>query len=125
MSNIKKVETLLKETLLDVMDENGAFSEAKLKAIKESDDFDADELESTVSEIELTLADFYPETPYFGYLMTLITKIREVYGIDEENIDEDYLLSNDDFVLDFPEEEVTDEDRDFLENDDSCLDYLF
>ena len=71
------------------------------------------------------MADFYPETPYYTYIMTLITKIKEVHGIDQENIDEDFLLPDEDFVIDFPEEEYTDEDREFQKNEDDCLNYLF
>ena len=52
-------------------------------------------------------------------------KIKEIYGVDSENIDEDYLLPDEDFVLDFPDEEYTDEDREFEANDDHCLDFLF
>jgi hypothetical protein len=48
-----------------------------------------------------------------------------LYRIDEENIDEDYLLPDEDFVLDFPQEEMTQEDIDFQEQDDDCLEYLF
>jgi hypothetical protein len=57
--------------------------------------------------------------------MALINKIKELYRIDEENIDEDYLLPDEDFVLDFPQEEMTQEDIDFQEQDDDCLEYLF
>ena len=57
--------------------------------------------------------------------MALINKIKELYRIDEENINEDYLLPDEDFVLDFPQEEMTQEDIDFAEEDDHCLEYLF
>ena len=107
MSNIKKIEEILKNAL-------------QQPALE-----DAEEFEAQLQEIELSLADFYPETPYYTYLMTLITKIKEVHGIDEENIDEDFLLPDEDFVIDFPEEEYTDEDKAFQENEDDCLNYLF
>ena len=124
MSNIKKVEEFLKNALIQVTDENGEFDAALLDNLSD-EEYDYPEFETMLLEIELSLADFYPETPYYVYLMALITKIKEIYGIDEENIDEDYLLPDMDFVIDFPEEEFTHEDREFEENDDHCLNYLF
>ena len=124
MSNIKKIEEFLKNAILQVTGEDGSFDAALLDNLTE-EQYDSVEFEDRLVEMELTLADIYPETPYYVYLMALITKIKEIYGIDEENIDEDYLLPDEDFVLDFPEEEVTDEDRKFIEEDDNCLDYLF
>ncbi len=124
MSNIKKVETFLKNALQQVIDEDGAFDAALLDSLSD-EEYDCVELEDRLLEIELSLQDLYPETPYFVYLMALINKIKEIYGIDEENIDDDYLLPDEDFVLDFPEEEFTSEDKEFEEDDDYCLDYLF
>lgn len=124
MSNIKKIEEFLKNAIVQVTGPDGAFDAALLDNLSE-EQYDPEEFEGRLVEMELTLADIYPETPYYVYLMALITKIKEVYGIDEENIDEDYLLPDEDFVLDFPEEEVTDEDLKFVEEDDNCLDYLF
>ena len=124
MSNIKKIEEFLKNAILQVTGEDGSFDAALLDNLTE-EQYDSVEFEDRLVEMELSLADIYPETPYYVYLMALITKIKEIYGIDEENIDEDYLLPDEDFVLDFPEEEVTDEDRKFIEEDDNCLDYLF
>ena len=57
--------------------------------------------------------------------MSHINKIKELYRIDEENIDEDYLLPDEDFVLEFAQEELTQEDIDFANEDDDCLEYLF
>ena len=124
MSNIKKIEEFLKNAIVQVTAPDGAFDAALLDNLSD-EQYDPEEFENKLVEMELTLADIYPETPYYVYIMALITKIKEVYGIDEENIDEDYLLPDEDFVLDFPEEEVTDEDRKFIEEDDNCLDYLF
>ena len=111
MKNIQKVEKFLKEALVSPQTDN--------------EDFDIDEFETRLVEIELSVADFYPETPYYVYLMALITKIKERYGIDEENIDEDFIIPDEDFVIDFPEEEFSVEDEAFLNEDDHCLDYLF
>ncbi len=124
MSNIKKVEKFLKDALLQVKAEDGIFDAALLDNLPD-EEYDCVEFEETLMEIELSLMDMYPETPYFVYLMALINKIKEVYGLDEENIDEDYLIPDEDFVLDFPEEEFTDDDKEFEEFDDHCLDYLF
>lgn len=124
MSNISKIEEFLKNAIAQVTDQNGEFDAALLDNLSD-EEYDCVEFEDQLVEIELSLADFYPDTPYYVYLMTLITKIKEVYGIDEENIDEDFVVPDEDFVVEFPEEEYTDEDRSFVENDDNCLDYLF
>lgn len=124
MSNIKKIEEFLKNAIAQVTDESGAFDAALLDKLSD-EEYDCVEFEDKLVEMELTLADIYPDTPYYVYIMTLITKIKEIYGVDEENIDEDFLIPDEDFVLDFPEEEYTDKDRSFVENDDHCLDYLF
>lgn len=124
MLNIKKIEEFLKDAIRRVTDETGAFDAALLDNYSE-EEYDSMEFEDQLVEIELTLADIYPETPYYVYLMVMITKIKEIYGVDSENIDEDYLLPDEDFVLDFPDEEYTDEDREFEANDDHCLDFLF
>ncbi len=124
MSNIKKVEKFLKDALLQVKAEDGIFDAALLDNLTD-EEYDCVEFEETLMEIELSLMDMYPETPYFVYLMALVNKIKEVYGLDEENIDGDYLIPDEDFVLDFPEEEFTDDDKEFEEFDDHCLDYLF
>ena len=124
MLNIKKIEEFLKDAIMRVTDETGTFDAALLDNYSE-EEYDSVEFEDQLVEIELTLADIYPETPYYVYLMVMITKIKEIYGVDSENIDEDYLLPDEDFVLDFPDEEYTDEDREFEANDDHCLDYLF
>ena len=124
MSNIKKVEKFLKDALLQVKAEDGIFDAALLDNLSD-EEYDCVEFEETLMEIELSLMDMYPETPYFVYLMALVNKIKEVYGLDEENIDGDYLIPDEDFVLDFPEEEFTDEDRVFEQEDDQCLEYLF
>ncbi len=124
MSNIKKIEKFLKDALVLVTDKDGAFDAALLDKLSD-DEYDFEQVEAQLLEIELSLAEQYPETPYYTYLMTLINKIKEIYGIDEENINEDYLLPDEDFVLDFPQEEMTQEDIDFAEEDDHCLEYLF
>lgn len=124
MSNIKKVEKFLKDALLQVKAEDGIFDAALLDNLSD-EEYDCVEFEETLKEIELSLQDFYPETPYYVYLMALVNKIKEIYGLDEENIDEDYLIPDEDFVLDFPDEEFTGEDREFEQEDDHCLDYLF
>ena len=124
MSNITKIEEFLKNAIAQVTDQNGEFDAALLDNLSD-EEYDCVEFEDQLVEIELSLADFYPDTPYYVYLMTLITKIKEVYGIDKENIDEDFVVPDEDFVVEFPEEEYTDEDRSFVENDDNCLDYLF
>ena len=124
MSNITKIEEFLKNAIAQITDQNGEFDAALLDNLSD-EEYDCVEFEDQLVEIELSLADFYPDTPYYVYLMTLITKIKEVYGIDEENIDEDFVVPDEDFVVEFPEEEYTDEDRSFVENDDNCLDYLF
>ncbi len=124
MSNIKKVEKFLKDALLQVTDQDGAFDAALLDNLSD-EEYDCVEFEESLMEIELSLQDFYPETPYYVYLMALINKIKEIYGIDEDNIDEDYLIPDEDFVMDFPQEEILEEDNDFIEQDDHCLDYLF
>ena len=124
MSNIKKVEKFLKDALLQVKAEDGIFDAALLDNLSD-EEYDCVEFEETLMEIELSLQDFYPETPYYVYLMALVNKIKEVYGLDEENIDEDYLIPDEDFVLDFPDEEFTDEDKEFEQEDDHCLEYLF
>jgi|GEM_PF-3823430 len=124
MSNITKIEEFLKNAIAQVTDKNGEFDAALLDNLSD-EEYDCVEFEDQLVEIELSLADFYPDTPYYVYLMTLITKIKEVYGIDEENIDEDFVVPDKDFVVEFPEEEYTDEDHNFVENDDNCLDYLF
>lgn len=124
MSNIRKIEEFLKNALVRVTDGDGEFDATLIDSLSD-DEYDYPEFENQLLEIELSLADFYPLTPYYVYLMAMISKIKEIYGIDEENIDEDYLLPDEDFVIDFPQEEFTDEDREFEENDDNCLDYLF
>ena len=124
MKNIKKVEKFLKESLAPFIDEDGHIDSLNFMEII-PEDFDLDEFECKIQELELSLSDFYPVTPYYVYLMALINKIKELYRIDEENIDEDYLLPDEDFVLDFPSEEFVQEDLDFKEEDDDCLDYLF
>ena len=124
MKNIKKVEKFLKESLAPFIDEDGHIDSLNFTEII-PEDFDLDEFECKIQELELSLSDFYPVTPYYVYLMALINKIKELYRIDEENIDEDYLLPDEDFVLEFPEEEFTQEDKDFEEEDDDCLEYLF
>ena len=124
MSNIKKVEKFLKDALLQVKAEDGIFDAALLDNLSD-EEYDCVEFEETLMEIELSLMDMYPETPYFVYLMALVNKIKEVYGLDEENIYGDYLIPDEDFVLDFPDEEFTDEDMVFEQEDDNCLEYLF
>ena len=124
MKNIKKVEKFLKESLAPFIDEDGHIDSLNFMEII-PEDFDLDEFECKIQELELSLSDFYPVTPYYVYLMALINKIKELYRIDEENIDEDYLLPDEDFVLEFPEEEFTQEDKDFEEEDDDCLEFLF
>ena len=124
MSNIKKIEKFLKDALALVTDKDGAFDAALLDKLSD-DEYDFEQVEAQLLEIELSLAEQYPETPYYTYLMTLINKIKEIYGIDEENINEDYLLPDEDFVLEFPSQELTDEDTEFEKESDSALEYLF
>ena len=124
MKNIKKVENYLKEALAPFIDESGHIDSLNYMEII-PEDFDLDEFECKIEELELSLSDVYPVTPYYVYLMALINKIKELYRIDEENIDEDYLLPDEDFVLEFPEEEFTQEDKDFEVENDDCLEYLF
>jgi hypothetical protein len=124
MSNIKKIEKFLKDALALVTDKDGAFDAALLDKLSD-DEYDFEQVEAQLLEIELSLAEQYPETPYYTYLMTLINKIKEIYGIDEENINEDYLLPDEDFVLEFPSQELTDEDTGFEKEGDSALEYLF
>ena len=124
MKNIQKVEQFLKESLAPFIDDDGHIDSLNYMEII-PEDFEIDEFECKIQELELSLSDFYPVTPYYVYLMALISKIKELYRIDEENINEDYLLPDEDFVLDFPQEEMTQEDIDFAEEDDHCLEYLF
>ena len=124
MSNIKKIEKFLKDALALVTDKDGAFDAALLDKLTD-DEYDFEQVEAQLLEIELSLAEQYPETPYYTYLMTLINKIKEIYGIDEENINEDYLLPDEDFVLEFPFQELTEEDTEFEKEGDSELGYLF
>ena len=124
MSNIKKIEKFLKDALALVTDNDGAFDAALLDKLSD-DEYDFEQVEAQLLEIELSLAEQYPETPYYTYLMTLINKIKEIYGIDEENINEDYLLPDEDFVLEFPSQELTEEDAEFEKEGDSALAYLF
>jgi hypothetical protein len=124
MSNIKKIEKFLKDALALVTDKDGAFDAALLDKLSD-DEYDFEQVEAQLLEIELSLAEQYPETPYYTYLMTLINKIKEIYGIDEENINEDYLLPDEDFVLEFPSQELTEEDTESEKEGDSELGYLF
>ena len=124
MSNIKKIEEYLKAALAQVTDTDGAFDTALLDKLSD-DEYDFEQFEAQLLEMELSLAEQYPETPYYTYLMTLINKIKEIYGIDAENINEDYLLPDEDFVLEFPAEELTEEDTEFEKEGDSELGYLF
>ena len=124
MKNIKKVEKFLKDALAPFIDEDGNLDSLNYMEII-PDDFEWDEFECKLQELELTLSDIYPVTPYYMYLMALICKIKELYRIDEDNIDEDYLLPDEEFVLDFPQEEYTEQDIEFEQEDDHCLDYLF
>lgn len=124
MKNIKKVEKFLKDALAPFIDEDGNLDSLNYMEII-PDDFEWDEFECKLQELELTLSDIYPVTPYYMYLMALICKIKELYRIDEDNIDEDYLLPDEEFVLDFPQEEYTEQDMEFEQEDDHCLDYLF
>ena len=124
MSNIKKIEEYLKAALAQVTDTDGAFDAALLDKLSD-DEYDFEQFEAQLLEMELSLAEQYPETPYYTYLMTLINKIKEIYGIDAENINEDYLLPDEDFVLEFPAEELTEEDAEFEKDGDSELGYLF
>lgn len=124
MSNIKKIEEYLKAALAQVTDTDGAFDAALLDKLSD-DEYDFEQFEAQLLEMELSLAEQYPETPYYTYLMTLINKIKEIYGIDAENINEDYLLPDEDFVLEFPAEELTEEDTEFEKEGDSALAYLF
>ena len=124
MSNIKKIEEYLKAALAQVTDTDGAFDAALLDKLSD-DEYDFEQFEAQLLEMELSLAEQYPETPYYTYLMTLINKIKEIYGIDAENINEDYLLPDEDFVLEFPAEELTEEDTEFEKEGDSALEYLF
>lgn len=124
MSNIKKIEEYLNAALAQVTDTDGAFDAALLDKLSD-DEYDFEQFEAQLLEMELSLAEQYPETPYYTYLMTLINKIKEIYGIDAENINEDYLLPDEDFVLEFPAEELTDEDAEFVKECDSELGYLF
>lgn len=123
MSNIKNIEKFLRDALLRVKNEDDTFDASLLDNIPD-DECDYPEFENQLMEIELSLNDFYPETPYFGYLMTMIAKIKEVYSIDEENIDELFLNPDEETPLEFPAEELTGEDHDFEENEDDCLDYI-
>lgn len=124
MSNIKKIEEYLKAALAQVTDTDGAFDAALLDKLSD-DEYDFEQFEAQLLEMELSLAEQYPETPYYTYLMTLINKIKEIYGIDAENINEDYLLPDEDFVLEFPAEEMTEEDAEFEKEGDDELGYLF
>lgn len=124
MSNIKKLEEYLKAALAQVTDTDGAFDAALLDKLSD-DEYDFEQFEAQLLEMELSLAEQYPETPYYTYLMTLINKIKEIYGIDAENINEDYLLPDKDFVLEFPAEELTEEDAEFEKDGDEELGYLF
>ena len=124
MSNIKKIEEYLKAALAQVTDTDGAFDAALLDKLSD-DEYDFEQFEAQLLEMDLSLAEQYPETPYYTYLMTLINKIKEIYGIDAENINEDYLLPDEDFVLEFPAEELTEEDAEFEKEGDSELGYLF
>ena len=124
MSNIKKIEEYLKAALAQVTDTDGAFDAALLDKLSD-EEYDFEQFEAQLLEMELSLAEQYPETPYYTYLMTLINKIKEIYGIDAENINEDYLLPDEDFVLEFPTEELTEEDTEFEKEGDSELGYLF
>ena len=124
MSNIKKIEKFLKDALALVTDKDGAFDAALLDKLSD-DEYDFEQFEAQLLEMELSLAEQYPETPYYTYLMTLINKIKEIYAIDAENINEDYLLPDEDFVLEFPSQELTDEDTVFEKEGDSALEYLF
>ena len=124
MTNIKKIEEYLKAALAQVTDTDGAFDAALLDKLSD-DEYDFEQFEAQLLEMELSLAEQYPETPYYTYLMTLINKIKEIYGIDAENINEDYLLPDEDFVLEFPAEELTEEDTEFEKEGDSELGYLF
>lgn len=124
MKNIQKVEQFLKESLTPFIDDDGHIDSLNYMEII-PEDFEIEEFECKIQELELSLSDFYPVTPYYVYLMALINKIKELYRIDEENINEDYLLPDEDFVLEFPQEELTQEDIDFAEEDDHCLEYLF
>ena len=124
MSNIKKIEEYLKAALAQVTDTDGAFDAALLDKLSD-DEYDFEQFEAQLLEMELSLAEQYPETPYYTYLMTLINKIKEIYGIDAENINEDYLLPDEDFVLEFPAEELTEEDAEFEKEGDNELGYLF
>lgn len=124
MSNIKRIEEYLKAALAQVTDTDGAFDAALLDRLSD-DEYDFEQFEAQLLEMELSLAEQYPETPYYTYLMTLINKIKEIYGIDAENINEDYLLPDEDFVLEFPAEELTEEDAGFEKEGDSELGYLF
>ena len=124
MSNIKRIEEYLKAALAQVTDTDGAFDAALLDKLSD-DEYDFEQFEAQLLEMELSLAEQYPETPYYTYLMTLINKIKEIYGIDAENINEDYLLPDEDFVLEFPAEELTEEDAGFEKEGDSELGYLF
>lgn len=124
MSNIKKIEEYLKAALAQVTDTDGAFDAALLDKLSD-DEYDFEQFEAHLLEMELSLAEQYPETPYYTYLMTLINKIKEIYGIDAENINEDYLLPDEDFVLEFPAEELTEEDAEFEKEGDDELSYLF
>ena len=124
MKNIKKIETFLKDSLAPFIGEDGHIDSLNYMEII-PEDFDIDEFECKIQELELSLSDVYPVTPYYVYLMSHINKIKELYRIDEENIDEDYLLPDEDFVLEFAQEELTQEDLDFAEENDDCLEYLF
>ena len=124
MSNIKRIEEYLKAALAQVTDTDGAFDAALLDKLSD-EEYDFEQFEAQLLEMELSLAEQYPETPYYTYLMTLINKIKEIYGIDAENINEDYLLPDEDFVLEFPAEELTEEDTEFEKEGDSELGYLF
>lgn len=124
MSNIKNIEKFLRDALLRVKAADGEFDAAMLDSLSD-EEYDYPEFENRLMEIELSLSDYYPETAYFGYLMSMIAKIKEVYGIDEENIDELFLNPDNEISLEFPAGELTDEDRDFEENEDDCLDYIF
>ena len=124
MSNIKRIEEYLKAALAQVTDTDGAFDAALLDKLSD-DEYDFEQFEAQLLEMELSLAEQYPETPYYTYLMTLINKIKEIYGIDAENINEDYLRPDEDFVLEFPAEELTEEDAGFEKEGDNELGYLF
>ena len=78
MKNIKKAEKFLKEALVPFIDESGHIDSLNYMEII-PEDFDLDEFECKIEELELSISDVYPATPYYVYLMALINKSLEIF----------------------------------------------